>query len=177
MTIGVNNGWSHPIRVEKGVLQGDPASPLLFNLCFNTLMKTLSNLKYSGLSYSWGGVNKIRQRSWAQFADDAAIVSSDVKSAQVLVNIFTAWCVWAFLEWRLDKCCTFGMAKVKDEYVQTYPALWVDGKAIPVIQQNEDFCYLGKLFSMDSDNRTAKELMIKKLNGLLMATSKLLIRP
>ena len=37
-----NKEWTEFIKVEKGVLQGDPGSPLLFNLCFNLLMQVLT---------------------------------------------------------------------------------------------------------------------------------------
>ena len=41
VTVAVEKCLTEPIKVEKGVLQGDPSSALLFNLCFNTLMLTL----------------------------------------------------------------------------------------------------------------------------------------
>ena len=42
IVVSMANKVTQPIRVERGVLQGDPCSPLLFNLCFNTLMLTLN---------------------------------------------------------------------------------------------------------------------------------------
>ena len=33
------------INVEKGVLQGDSLIPLIFNVCFNTLIRTIENEK------------------------------------------------------------------------------------------------------------------------------------
>jgi hypothetical protein len=93
VTVSCNNSWSDAMVVERGVLQGDPASPLIFNLCFNILMRTLNSQKHRELEYEWGGVKGRRYTSWLQYADDAAIVS---RSGMVL---------------RLDKCCTFGMAK------------------------------------------------------------------
>ena len=88
IAVVANNVWTAPIKIEKGVLQGHPASPLLFNLCFNTLMKTLNQPIYRKLGYSWG-VNK-KSQNWLQFADDAMIISSDSKSAQGLLNVFQA---------------------------------------------------------------------------------------
>ena len=84
ITVAVNNHWTKPIKIERGVLQGDPSSPLLFNLCFNTLMTTLEQPSYRKLGYSWGPVHNRQQRSWLQFADDAATVTLNSKNAQGL---------------------------------------------------------------------------------------------
>ena len=54
IVVALDGKTTHPIRVEKGVLQGDPSSPLLFNLCFNTLMLTLDQPVYRKLGFSWG---------------------------------------------------------------------------------------------------------------------------
>ena len=127
VAIAVNGNWTQPIRIECGVLQGNPASPLIFNLCFNILMKTLSSPEYRSLGYRWGSSHR---RSWLQFADDAAIVAStNSKTSQSLLDVFLAWCNWANMDLRLDKCCTFGMSKEKGKYRQTIPGLWVEGNA------------------------------------------------
>ena len=52
--IAVNKEWTSNLKVTKGVLQGDPCSPLLFNLCFNTLMRILREKKLENLGYIWG---------------------------------------------------------------------------------------------------------------------------
>ena len=46
VSIGVNRLASDKIKVQKGVLQGDPCSPLLFNICFNTLIRTIAQDKF-----------------------------------------------------------------------------------------------------------------------------------
>ena len=55
--IALGNNWSSEIPIKRGVLQGDPMSPILFNLCFNTLMCTLKKPELSNLGYIWGPKN------------------------------------------------------------------------------------------------------------------------
>jgi len=63
ITVAVNEKWTQPIRVERGVLQGDPSSPLLFNLCFNSLMLIMNQPQYTKLGYAWGPTSaRPRQR-------------------------------------------------------------------------------------------------------------------
>jgi len=61
--VSLSNSLTQPIRVERGVLQGDPASPLLFNICFNTLMHVLLLPRYKQLGFSYGNKGHHRQRA------------------------------------------------------------------------------------------------------------------
>jgi len=62
ITVAVNTEWTKSIKIDHGVLQGDPNSPLLFNMCFNTLMQTLDQPMYRKLGYTWGAANSTQQR-------------------------------------------------------------------------------------------------------------------
>jgi len=42
ISVSVDNKWTNAIKGERGLLQGDPSSPLLFNLGFDTLIQTLN---------------------------------------------------------------------------------------------------------------------------------------
>ena len=43
--------FTHPIKVSRGVLQGDSLSPLIFNLCINTLVECIKLEKVKCLGY------------------------------------------------------------------------------------------------------------------------------
>ena len=77
-----NKEWTEFIKVEKGVLQGDPCSPLLFNLCFNLLMQVLTKPELKNLGYFWGPKHATFESSWLQFADDAAIISNSTRDTR-----------------------------------------------------------------------------------------------
>jgi len=66
------------------------------------------------------------------------------------------------MDLRRDKCCTFGMEKKNGSFEQFQPVLWVYSRPIPPVEIMHEFCYLGKLFSFDMNNRLAKEQMENK---------------
>ena len=175
VAISVNNNITDPIRVRRGVLQGDPCSPLLFNICFNILIRTIAQDKFKTLGFAWGPSTNPCATSWLQFADDSALISHDCKSAQSLVDITAAWCKWSNMFLRPEKCVTFGMAKIKGVYDQFEPKLYIEGMQIPSVKTGASFKYLGKLFSFSLDNLEIKEQLITKLNSLVEKISNLKI--
>ena len=73
------------ISVGRGVLQGHCLSPLLFNMCFNTFTQHIKADKYRQFGFPFKLLNPIH---WFQFADDAAVISSQESENQHLFNRF-----------------------------------------------------------------------------------------
>ena len=136
---------TNPIKVKRGVLQGDCLSPLIFNLCMNTLIKSIKSEKISCLGYVLDKI--LTPRHWLQFADDTAIVTSLQEDNQLLCNVFSKWCSWADLIIRVDKCHTFGIKKSATASIQYSPNILVQREKIPPIELNDSFIYLGKQFN------------------------------
>jgi hypothetical protein len=63
ITVSVRGQSTEAITVNRGVLQGDPCSPLLFNICFNSLMRLLEKPERTKLGYMWGK-DPNQQCSW-----------------------------------------------------------------------------------------------------------------
>src|SRR6218665_129799 len=175
--VSVNKGWTSQLKVKRGVLQGDPLYPLLFNLCFNTLMPPLEKSELANLGYIWGPKEAPQSCTWLQFANDAVIIANNLTAAQTLINIFAAWCNWSGMSIRLDKCCTFGMLKKNNGFGQIEPALYLNSEAIPVVAMGDSFTYLGKKFDFELKNKTAKVNIRTKLELLLNITSGLKVKP
>ena len=175
ISVAVNRDWSRPIRVDRGVLQGDPSSPIIFNLCFNTLMTVLNRPEYNKLGYYSGTNETTVARQWLQFADDACIVASSVKNAQCLLNLFQAWCNWSGLSVRNDKCVAFSMIKKASSYQQILPSLHICGNSIPQVPIGGEFCYLGRSFSSEIKPHKMQTQIEEKLKHMLNVTAKLKI--
>ena len=67
LSITTKNFFTNPIKVDRGVLQGDCLSPLLLNLRINTLINTVKNIKLNCFGYVYDF--SFKSRNWFQFAD------------------------------------------------------------------------------------------------------------
>jgi len=138
-------------------------------------MNTIKQGKYNVMGYLWG--KNSEPRTWLQFADDAAVISNNDKNAQVLLDLFTAFCSWADMKIRVDKCYAFGMRKENSNYVQYKPLLFVNGSLIPQIECKCDFKYLGKLFNFDMNTDSIKAQLKIKLQSLLSKVTQAKLKP
>ena len=98
---------------QRGVLQGDCLRPLLFNLCFNTFIQFIKQEKYKQLGFSPHDEHDrlFNPVHWFIFADDAAVVTTNERENQLLLNCFSRWCQWSNMLIRVDKCSSFGIKK------------------------------------------------------------------
>ena len=101
ISIVTNNFTTPLINNEKGVLQGDSLSPLLFNWCFNILMLTVSQERVKFLGYTSNTLTFIKY--WSQFANDTAIITTLKSYNQHLLNLFTKYCSWSDLIVKISK--------------------------------------------------------------------------
>ena len=150
---------SPAIPVNRGVLQGDCLSPLLFNMCFNTFIQFIKAEKFKQLAFSGhDGTNHLfNPVHWFQFADDAAVTSSTERENQLLLNCFTRWCQWAHIIIRVDKCTTFGIKIFSTCSMQFQPKLLINNETVPPVEKEASFRYLGRYFNfeMNSDDHMA----------------------
>ena len=125
------------VHMEKGVLQGDCFSSLMFNLIINTFIHSVKHEQYEQFGYKF--VRYLTPRHWYQFADDAAVISGLESENQILLNLFSGWCAWADMITRVEKCHSFGIKKSGTSSKQFQPKLFVNNEIIPPVKQDEYF--------------------------------------
>ncbi len=120
-------------------------------MCYNTFIQHIKAEKYRQFGFSFKLLNPIH---WFQFADDAAVITSQESENQHLLNRFSIWCQWSDMIIRVDKCSTFGIKKAITKSVQYLPKLLINNRLIPKVNIGESFKYLGRYFdfNMSDDN-------------------------
>ncbi|KAL7825010.1 hypothetical protein SRHO_G00342220 [Serrasalmus rhombeus] len=93
-------GATPDIPMQVGVKQGDPMSPLLFNLALDLLIRTLNEL---GKGYRLSG----RMLATLAFADDLALVSDTWDGMALNLRILDAFCELTGLRVQPKKCYGF----------------------------------------------------------------------
>ena len=86
---------------------------------------------------------------WFQFVDDSALVTSTEEDSQLMLNVFSKWCIWASLIIKVSKCKRFGIKKYGSKSIQFAPYLRTNNELIPPVKINESFVYLGKEYLFD----------------------------
>jgi hypothetical protein len=141
---GTYFGKTKPVHIQRGTIQGDTLSPYVFIISLEPLLRWLErgNLGYK-LKTSQYMINS------AAYADDLAIITSDIKYIQPQINKINQFCQWAGMELGIPKCAITGcpnktpmLATTFKAYIQSHNITYRN-QPIPVLHQNEPYVYLG----------------------------------
>jgi len=138
-------------------------------------MSTISNPDIQSRGILWG--DGFTKSLWAQFADDAAIISDNYSETQLLINIFQQWTAWADLTIRPDKSHAYAAAQRNGGYQLILPTFSVNDTQIPAINLGEHMTYLGRHFSFTTDAEMAKSNLINNSNEAINFAHMLPITP
>ena len=165
ISVGTSNFITNPVVVKKGVLLGHSLSPLISNMCFNTLIRTIENETIKLLRYNY--TNALSPRHWFQFADDIALATTTQKDSQALLNVFSKWYQWANFKICIGKCRCFGIKKNVKQSTQFRPYLKVSNEMILSSKLNDSFVYLGKEFCYNMSSENVKCDLVKRISNYL----------
>jgi hypothetical protein len=104
--IDLRGDRTESISVNKGVKQGCPLSPLLFNLCLEPLLQLLG----SGNKDDGAFVGKDREKaievSHQAYADDIALISERPEGIQRMLESLGHFVKWSKMQVNVKKCAT-----------------------------------------------------------------------
>ena len=133
------------VKLQRGVKQGDPLSPLLFNLVIDELVAELEN--------SPSGVTVTGQRvSCLAFADDLVLVATTTDGLQQLIRRTEETLKNSGLLMNPEKCRSMVLKvdrEAKKWYDNSEATFVVDGKTTPQLQPGDAAKYLGVLVGPD----------------------------
>ena len=135
-TIEVKGQRSEAIRIKRGVIQGCPLSPLLFNCCIDPLLTHLERFNAEDgitLEYNNGPFSLTAQA----YADDLVLISKDENAAANMINSLVTYCNGTSLIIAPKKCISIV------EGFQELPTISIEGHNLSVIKSGSTIKYLG----------------------------------
>ena len=151
------------VRIRRGVLQGDPLSPMIFNFVMDTAIRSLDDR----IGGSLGGT-KVPQ---LLFADDAVLFGETLDGLQRNVDVFSRSLLTFGLSMNATKCAAVHIrvdGKAKRWYVDDSLVLKVGGSAVRSMGVGEAYKYLGLrmcLGNCDTDVHKELENMLGNISA------------
>ena len=148
----------------RGVKQGCPLSPILFDLVMEVVIRAMEGVPGSGYQLA---DTTIKTRT---YADDLCAVASSTDIIQRMLAKAQEAAKWAGLKFNPQKCATLTIhrgSKLRQRAVPTRPTL--EGEQIPALAWEDRYKYLGCKVGADpkSDLKQVKESYLKDCDTIM----------
>lgn len=134
----INGDTSEPIFIRKGVKQGCPISPLMFNIALEPLIRRITSLHYQdGIR-----IDNITVPIQA-YADDVVLLSTSHKGLERMIYTLERYCRYANMKLAEDKCSVTSYVQMNGRRVQDANPFKINGieiRSVPIMKFTE---YLG----------------------------------
>ena len=166
---------STEVRIRKGVKQGCPLSPLIFNMCMNPLLKELQN---SNKGYRV----KDRVISVQAYADDIILFSESRRGMEHLIDIVQRFVAYSRLVINTHKCHSLAYIIGDSGRVTDTEEFMINGNAVPLDDLSHSIQYLGtaaaasicvRYKGTEETIESTKTLINKVINSQLKVNQKL----
>jgi hypothetical protein len=162
------------IPMTRGVKQGDPLSPLLFNISMDPLLEQI-DCQNNGYRYGQSEEDNI---SSFCYADDNALTTSSSKGMNINLQLVQDFCIATGMKLNIKKSACFSIipAGKKSYTVNTNKEkLNINGEPIPLIGPVESLKYLGS--KMSPWTTKVKKDLIPWLEQMLKNLSSSCLKP
>lgn len=144
-------GQSVVIKLERGVKQGDPLSPLLFNLIMDPIINKIDE-DGNGVTIGESDLAILA------FADDIVVLGKDQRAAQAKVGELDNYMRKLGMSLSVPKCSAFEIISGNKTWFARNPNLHIRGEEIPGVEADEVFNYLGTRFGPWTGLQRGKEI-------------------
>lgn len=163
-------GWkSEAIRPNCGVKQGDPMSPVIFNMIIDDMLKRLPD--DIGTRVGDLVVNAIA------FADDIILFASTPRGLQSLLDRATEYLASCGLHVNVSKCMTVAISNVlhkKRSVIDKDTIFMCQGRVLPALKRTNKWKYLGIPFTPEG---RAYVKIIPRLEDAIAKLTKAALKP
>ena len=145
-TICIKNGHTDCIPIRKGVIQGCPLSPILFNCCIDPLLNALER-RHEDLGFIFEHQDRRHCINAQAYADDVILISTSEGGMQTLLNTVNEYQDLARIKVAPQKCCVLfkSTAPVGDFHI--------GDQVIPKKLSNDTTMYLGAPITSKKSSR------------------------
>ena len=156
-------GTTNKISWRRGVKQGCPLSPLLFNFCLEPLLHTLES------HHRQDGVVIANHAIQAQaYADDIVLLSQTVQGMKFLINTTENFMKWSQMQINPAKCTCASYLMNDQRRRCSLEKLYINNQEIQCLTLAESTRYLGSPLASNSRTRMkANEIHVKETEVLL----------
>lgn len=143
-TVLSSRGSERKVQVQRGVLQGDPLSPVLFNLVIDQVLRAIP------AEVGFPVTDRAKVNGMA-FADDLNVATQSPNGLQLAITHIEKVARPLGLEFNPRKCSILAKVVRKGNgemkvHVDTGFDFRIDGQRVPMIGPGETFKYLGAFF-------------------------------
>lgn len=164
-SLELSNGKSETIRIGRGVFQGDPLSPILFNHIMDRALKKLDD----DMGYPCGGISVTS----TAFADDITVIGDNIAGTQSNINALVGELAKYGLQANASKCLSLsimmdGHRKVK--FLDTNSKFTINGEPIKTITPSTQWKYLGINWTGDKIDKQLPDISpkLKRVNDAVL---------
>ena len=145
---------SDPAYLRRGLRQGCPLSPILFNIFINDILHGLDE---------WGApvpcLPVDKKVTGLLFADDLVLTAPNVESAEAMLHGLTQWLLVNEMAAGISKCGIMVVGGT-NEILEREPERWkLSGQTIPIVTE---YRYLGVIIRQQID---VTEMMVERLES------------